>query len=119
MSLSLLSGLCWGISPFVPSLIRAPAEGGRVRILNRKRCRHAPAVGRSAVHLPGRRHPAARAPKGLGHAISCARPAVGNEPFAVVLPDVLIDDYESDHGEIQLTDTIGMLLESAPVEALV
>jgi UTP-glucose-1-phosphate uridylyltransferase len=44
---------------------------------------------------------------------------VGNEPFAVVLPDVLIDDYESDHGEIQLTDTIGMLLESAPVEALV
>ena len=34
--------------------------------------------------------------KGLGHAISCARPAVGNEPFAVVLPDVLIDDYASD-----------------------
>jgi len=34
--------------------------------------------------------------KGLGHAISCARPAVGNEPFAVVLPDVLIDDDESD-----------------------
>lgn len=33
--------------------------------------------------------------KGLGHAISCARPAVGNEPFAVVLPDVLIDDYAS------------------------
>ena len=24
-------------------------------------------------------------------------PAVGNEPFAVLLPDVLIDDYESDH----------------------
>ncbi|KEF31645.1 UTP--glucose-1-phosphate uridylyltransferase [Marinobacter nitratireducens] len=34
--------------------------------------------------------------KGLGHAISCARPAVGNEPFAVLLPDVLIDDYASD-----------------------
>ena len=33
---------------------------------------------------------------GLGHAVSCALPAVGNEPFAVVLPDVLIDDAASD-----------------------
>lgn len=30
--------------------------------------------------------------KGLGHAILCAYPVVGNEPFAVVLPDVLVDD---------------------------
>lgn len=30
--------------------------------------------------------------KGLGHAVSIARPLVGNNPFAVVLPDVLIDD---------------------------
>ncbi|GHB09336.1 UTP--glucose-1-phosphate uridylyltransferase GalU [Salinicola rhizosphaerae] len=29
---------------------------------------------------------------GLGHAILCARPVVGNDPFAVMLPDVLIDD---------------------------
>ncbi|WP_251978082.1 UTP--glucose-1-phosphate uridylyltransferase GalU [Salinicola avicenniae] len=29
---------------------------------------------------------------GLGHAILCARPVVGNDPFAVLLPDVLIDD---------------------------
>lgn len=29
--------------------------------------------------------------KGLGHAILCAQPMVGNEPFAVVLPDVLMD----------------------------
>lgn len=28
---------------------------------------------------------------GLGHAVLCARPAVGNEPFAVVLADDLID----------------------------
>jgi UTP--glucose-1-phosphate uridylyltransferase len=34
--------------------------------------------------------------KGLGHAILCAKPMVGDEPFAVVLPDVLIDEYESD-----------------------
>lgn len=32
--------------------------------------------------------------KGLGHAILCARPVVGDEPFAVLLPDVLIDSYE-------------------------
>ncbi|WP_119395609.1 UTP--glucose-1-phosphate uridylyltransferase GalU [Salinibius halmophilus] len=30
--------------------------------------------------------------KGLGHAVLCARPLVGDNPFAVVLPDVLIDD---------------------------
>ncbi|MBU0654681.1 MAG: UTP--glucose-1-phosphate uridylyltransferase GalU [Gammaproteobacteria bacterium] len=33
--------------------------------------------------------------KGLGHAIMCAHPIVGNEPFAVVLPDVIIDDAAS------------------------
>ncbi|MCP5155626.1 MAG: UTP--glucose-1-phosphate uridylyltransferase GalU [Ectothiorhodospiraceae bacterium] len=31
-------------------------------------------------------------PLGLGHAVLCARPAVGNEPFAVLLPDDLIDN---------------------------
>lgn len=31
-------------------------------------------------------------PRGLGHAVLCARPAVGDEPFAVLLPDDLIDD---------------------------
>jgi len=34
--------------------------------------------------------------KGLGHAVLCALPLIGNGPFAVVLPDVLIDEYESD-----------------------
>ncbi|MCH7882307.1 MAG: UTP--glucose-1-phosphate uridylyltransferase GalU [Proteobacteria bacterium] len=28
---------------------------------------------------------------GLGHAVLCARPAIGNNPFAVILPDDLID----------------------------
>ena len=27
---------------------------------------------------------------GLGHAVHCAKPVVGNEPFAVILPDDLI-----------------------------
>jgi UTP--glucose-1-phosphate uridylyltransferase len=34
--------------------------------------------------------------KGLGHAVLKARPLVGEVPFAVVLPDVLIDDAASD-----------------------
>ena len=28
---------------------------------------------------------------GLGHAVLCARPAIGNNPFVVILPDDLID----------------------------
>ncbi|MEJ6513205.1 MAG: sugar phosphate nucleotidyltransferase, partial [Acidimicrobiia bacterium] len=31
-------------------------------------------------------------PRGLGHAVACARQAVGNEPFAVLLPDELMGD---------------------------
>ncbi|ENO8808583.1 UTP--glucose-1-phosphate uridylyltransferase GalU [Photobacterium damselae] len=34
--------------------------------------------------------------KGLGHAILCAYPLVGDAPFAVVLPDVILDDAASD-----------------------
>ncbi|MCG9698312.1 UTP--glucose-1-phosphate uridylyltransferase GalU [Shewanella sp. Isolate11] len=30
--------------------------------------------------------------KGLGHAILCAQQVVGNEPFAVLLPDVIVDE---------------------------
>ena len=33
---------------------------------------------------------------GLGHAVYCARPVVGDEPFAVILPDDLI--YDGDRG---------------------
>lgn len=33
--------------------------------------------------------------KGLGHAVLCAKPLIGNEPFAVVLPDVIIDDFDA------------------------
>ncbi|WP_351009469.1 UTP--glucose-1-phosphate uridylyltransferase GalU [Shewanella sp. S1-58-MNA-CIBAN-0166] len=31
--------------------------------------------------------------KGLGHAVLCAYPCIGNNPFAVVLPDVILDEY--------------------------
>lgn len=34
--------------------------------------------------------------KGLGHAVLCAKPMVGDNPFVVLLPDVLLDDATAD-----------------------
>jgi UTP--glucose-1-phosphate uridylyltransferase len=57
-------------------------------------------------------------PRGLGHAVLCAKPAVGNEPFAVLLPDDLIDDgnrgclaqmtatFEADPGSLVAVETV-------------
>lgn len=39
-------------------------------------------------------------PLGLGHAVLCARPVVGNEPFAVMLADDLIDAHTSAIGQL-------------------
>ena len=44
--------------------------------------------------------------KGLGHAVSCARPLVGNSAFAVLLPDVLIDDAMSNLKQDNLADMV-------------
>ena len=44
--------------------------------------------------------------KGLGHAINCAAPIIGNEPFVVILPDVIIDDVESDLKKDNLAEMI-------------
>lgn len=35
-------------------------------------------------------------PLGLGHSILCARPVVGDNPFIVVLPDIIIDNASAD-----------------------
>ncbi len=43
---------------------------------------------------------------GLGQAIKCAQPVVGNEAFAVLLPDVLIDDYACN----PVTDNLAKML---------
>lgn len=34
--------------------------------------------------------------KGLGHAVLCAQPMIGDNPFVVLLPDVLLDDSTAD-----------------------
>lgn len=44
--------------------------------------------------------------KGLGHAINCAAPIIGNEPFIVILPDVIIDEVESDLTKDNLAEMI-------------
>ncbi|MBZ2168424.1 UTP--glucose-1-phosphate uridylyltransferase GalU [Marinobacter sp. F4216] len=57
--------------------------------------------------------------KGLGHAISCARPAVGNEPFAVVLPDVLIDDHASNLSKDNIAGMIRRYEKSGASQVMV
>ena len=44
--------------------------------------------------------------KGLGHAIMCAYPMVGDEPVAVVLPDVILDEYSADPRKDNLHDML-------------
>ncbi len=59
-----------------------------------------------------------QSPKGLGHAVWCARDLVGNEPFALLLPDVLVqgpskgcmaqmmDVYENNGGNILAVEEV-------------
>lgn len=63
--------------------------------------------------------------KGLGHAVLCARPVVGDEPFAVVLPDVLVDaascDLNRDNlaemvANFQATGAAQVMVEKVPAE---
>lgn len=51
--------------------------------------------------------------KGLGHAVLCARPLIGDAPFAVVLPDVLIDDHAADLSTQNLAAMVRRFEESA------
>lgn len=44
--------------------------------------------------------------KGLGHAIMCARPIVGEDDFVVVLPDVILDEYSADQTKENLAAMI-------------
>ena len=44
--------------------------------------------------------------KGLGHAVLCARPLVGNAPFAVVLPDIIVDEYSSNLKKDNLAEMV-------------
>src|SRR5690554_8140686 len=65
--------------------------------------------------------------KGLGHTMICAKPLIGDEPFAVVVPDVLIDDAASDLKkenlaamvrEFKETGISQILVEPVPAESV-
>jgi UTP--glucose-1-phosphate uridylyltransferase len=55
-------------------------------------------------------------PLGLGHAVWCARELVGNEPFALLLPDMLIQ--HSPGCLKQMIDAYGALKENANIIAV-
>ncbi|WP_111979886.1 UTP--glucose-1-phosphate uridylyltransferase GalU [Algibacillus agarilyticus] len=57
--------------------------------------------------------------KGLGHAISCARPLVGKAPFVVVLPDVLIDDAASNLKTDNLAEMVRLYNETGVSQIMV
>jgi len=57
--------------------------------------------------------------KGLGHAVLKARPLVGDVPFAVVLPDVLIDDAASNLKEENLAAMVARFNESGSSQIMV
>lgn len=60
------------------------------------------------------------APLGLGHAVLCAKPLVGNAPFAVLLPDVLVynDSETSDLAQMisnfNATNAAQIMVEAVP-----
>ncbi|MFY8349618.1 UTP--glucose-1-phosphate uridylyltransferase GalU [Pseudoalteromonas sp. SSM20] len=58
-------------------------------------------------------------PLGLGHAVLCAKPIVGNEPFAVLLPDVIVDEYESDLKKDNLAQMIARFEETNASQIMV
>ena len=57
--------------------------------------------------------------KGLGHAILCAHPLVGDNPFAVLLPDVLIDEIASDPLKDNLAEMVKLFVETSVSQIMV
>ncbi|WP_318406928.1 UTP--glucose-1-phosphate uridylyltransferase GalU [Photobacterium leiognathi] len=57
--------------------------------------------------------------KGLGHAVLCAKPLVGDEPFAVVLPDVILDEYTADQSKENLAAMINHFEQTGASQIMV
>ncbi|WP_287818227.1 UTP--glucose-1-phosphate uridylyltransferase GalU, partial [Idiomarina sp.] len=57
--------------------------------------------------------------KGLGHAVLCARPLIGDEPFAVVLPDVLVDEASCKLNKDNLAEMVKNFEESGHSQVMV
>ncbi|MBM4761467.1 UTP--glucose-1-phosphate uridylyltransferase GalU [Bacillus sp. B15-48] len=94
---------------FAPELERNLAEKGKDDLLARVRY----ASDLADIHYIRQKEP-----KGLGHAVWCARNFIGDEPFAVLLGDdivqsetpclkQLIDQYEETHASVIGVQTVG------------
>lgn len=57
-------------------------------------------------------------PLGLGHSILCAQPAVGNNPFVVVLPDVVLDNASADPLRYNLAAMVARFNETGRSQVL-
>lgn len=57
--------------------------------------------------------------KGLGHAIACAAPIVGDAPFTVILPDVIIDEVSCELNKDNLADMIKRFNETGASQIMV
>lgn len=56
---------------------------------------------------------------GLGHAVLCAKPLIGDEPFAVVLPDVVLDEYTADQSKENLAAMLTRFAKSSASQIMV
>ncbi len=57
--------------------------------------------------------------KGLAHAIMCAQPIVGKNPFAILLPDVIIDDARSNPHADNLAAMVKRFEENGTAQIMV
>ncbi|WP_411358899.1 MULTISPECIES: UTP--glucose-1-phosphate uridylyltransferase GalU [unclassified Pseudidiomarina] len=57
--------------------------------------------------------------KGLGHAVLCARPLIDDQPFAVVLPDVLVDAASCDLKRDNLAEMVRNYNDSGVAQVMV
>lgn len=59
------------------------------------------------------------AAKGLGHAVLCAKSLVGDAPFAVILPDVLMDDASYDSKTENMAEMIANFNDTGASQVMV
>ncbi|MCS2154928.1 UTP--glucose-1-phosphate uridylyltransferase GalF [Scandinavium goeteborgense] len=57
-------------------------------------------------------------PLGLGHSILCARPIVGDNPFVVVLPDIVLDNATADPMRYNLASMVARFNETGRSQVL-
>ena len=57
-------------------------------------------------------------PLGLGHSILCAKPIVGDNPFVVVLPDIVLDNASADPLRYNLAAMVALFRETGRSQVL-